>query len=83
MKNKRASNKGKQNNQKIRAKPVYFEGCIAQRVIKPLTCKKCGRNHLGAFRNDFTCCFKCVINGHFMRERPNNKKGNKNWGNKY
>ncbi|KAK4722051.1 hypothetical protein R3W88_012284 [Solanum pinnatisectum] len=60
----------------FRAKLVYSQGS------KPPVCSKCGRNHPSTCCKASTGCFKCVQDGHFMRECPKIRQGDGNGGNR-
>ncbi|XP_004237327.1 uncharacterized protein [Solanum lycopersicum] len=55
---------------------------MAQECTKPHACAKCGRNHFVIYHEGFTGCFKCVQEGHFIGECPNDKQGGGNLGNR-
>lgn len=43
-----------------------------KREFQPiLTCKKCGKNHLGECRRGMLVCFSCGKEGHFANQCPN------------
>ena len=51
---------------------------MAQAGNKTPACVKCGKIHSVVCRDGSTGCFKCCQNNHFMRECPENRKGNGN-----
>ena len=55
------------NSQKFRARPVHSQSSVSQGGIETPTCAKCGRTHLGVFRDGVTGFFKNTRNNNFMK----------------
>ena len=51
-------------------------------VTNTPTCAKCGKRHLGVYRDDSIGCFKCGQNDHFIRKCPKKRQSNDKEGNR-
>ncbi|KAH0728078.1 hypothetical protein KY284_003943 [Solanum tuberosum] len=64
-----------QNSKDFKARPTQSSGSMAQGGSLFPACARCRRTHSGKCRDGHTGCFKCVQEGHFMKECPKNKQG--------
>ncbi|KAH0677011.1 hypothetical protein KY285_024812 [Solanum tuberosum] len=78
FRNKKAKTSGNES----RARPAQSQGSVAQGGNWAPACAKCVRNHLEGCHDGTTGCFKCGLEGHFMKECLKNKKSGGNRGNR-